>query len=83
MDTGSQRMVYVCQWQIEDDNAMCGQIFDRREVSCLVLIHRAFVYSHVLPGSKNSYRKGRSYSKVLISHSITSSLRAGLSTVYQ
>ena len=34
MDTGSQRMVYVCQWQIEDDNVMCGQIFDRREVSC-------------------------------------------------
>ena len=32
-DTGSQRMVYVCQWQIEHDNAMCGQAFDRREVS--------------------------------------------------
>jgi vacuolar-type H+-ATPase subunit I/STV1 len=38
VDTGSQRMVYVCQWQIEDDSAMCGQIFDRREVSCLVFI---------------------------------------------
>ena len=33
VDTDSQRMVYVCQWQIEDDNTMCGQIFDRREVS--------------------------------------------------
>ena len=32
MDTGPQRMVYVCQWQIEDDNGMCGQVFDRREV---------------------------------------------------
>ena len=30
MESGSQRMVYVCQWQIEDD--MCGQVFDRREV---------------------------------------------------
>lgn len=38
MDTGSQRLVYVCQWQIEDGNAMCGQIFDRREVSCLALM---------------------------------------------
>ena len=33
MDYGSQHMVYVCQWQIEDNNAMCGQVFDRREVS--------------------------------------------------
>ena len=38
VDTGSQRMVYVCQWQVEDDNALCGQIFDHCEVSCLVLI---------------------------------------------
>ena len=37
MDTGPQRMVYVCQWQIEDGNVMCGQIFDRREVSGLAL----------------------------------------------
>ncbi len=44
MDTGSQRMVYVCHWQIEDDNVMCGQIFDRREVSCLAPItERSFL----------------------------------------
>ena len=46
MDTGPQRMVYVCQWQIEDDNVMCGQIFDRREVSCLALVtERSFSHA--------------------------------------
>lgn len=52
VDTGSQRMVYVCQWQIEDDNTMCGQIFDHREVS---LVWRLSLSVHLLMRSARIY----------------------------
>jgi hypothetical protein len=62
VDTGSQRMVYVCQWQIEDDNAMCGQVFDRREVSLASYSSPSVHYLHILLGSTNPYCEGRPYS---------------------